>query len=499
MSGLFYGLEIAKSGLYVSQAVMNITGHNIANADTDGYSRQRIVAESVEPSTMSFRFSKVLGNTVGGGATIQTTDQIRNEFVDRQYQKEYADAQKWATETEQMEYIESLFNETSDNSISSTLASFFDSIGELSKNPASEELRTNVQQNAIKLTETFNHYYEQLTELQDMQNESMKVSVDRINDLTTSIASYNKEIYTYELSGEKANDLRDKRNLLLDQLSGIVNIEYSEDSDGQLTVTVNDKELVNHTDVTLLEVEQDQTGVVSGTADYYGIYYEGTSDEFDYSSGELAAYRLLRDGDSVDSIGIPRILDNLNTLARSIAKEMNTVNAGGYTMPYGANESRQGVKFFDVPSNDYNLVTAETFGLSAELKESAYNIACSDQKIDDPTSENNQRGNNKNALKMVALSTRVDVPDVSNFENYLKSIIVEVSIESAHCQKMDDGQMSVMDNLINRRESISGVSIDEEMIQMIKAQNAYSAASRMITAIDEALDTLINKTGMVGR
>lgn len=494
----FYGLEIAKSALTISQRAITLTGQNIANANTVGYTRQRFVTQAIDPAALASRFGNLETGAIGGGVEVQILDQIRNDFIDRELRRESASLGQWETRTEELEFIETLLNETSNNSISKTLADFFNSINELFMDPVNEEIRTNVQQNAIKLSETFNHYYDQLVALQNTLNDTMKVTTDRINDLLTNIADYNKQVYAYELGGDQANDLRDKRNVLLDELAVLVNIESVETAAGHTIVTVDGVELVNHTTTTLLEARPDLTGVVSGEADYYEIYYAGTNTPFEYSDGELEAYRYLRDGNTVNEIGIPRILDNLNTLARSLALEFNTVHNTGYTMPYNAVLSHNGVDFFDVPSGDYNLVTAKTLALSSDVLASAYNIAASDRLID-MSATNNQQGNNVIALKLVELTSRTDVTGVSNFENYLSSAIVELSIESAHCQKIYESQKVVSQNLENRRQSISGVSLDEEMIELVRYQHSYAAASRLITTIDEAMDVLINRTGMVGR
>ena len=149
--------------------------------------------------------------------------------------------------------------------------------------------------------------------------------------------------------------------MLLDELSGYVNIDYSEDTDGHLTVSVEGTELVNHTNVTKLTAVADQTGVGTGQTGFYSIYLDGTTTAFNYSGGELKAYQQMRDGNSADDIGIPRIISNLNTLVQSIAKEFNDINSTGYTMPYDSTASRTGINMFEVPSGGYTDITARKF------------------------------------------------------------------------------------------------------------------------------------------
>lgn len=499
----FYGLEIAKTALNISQRSIVLTGHNIANANTPGYTRQRIVQTAIVPSNGAAKIGTLSKASIGGGVEVRVIDQIRSDYIDRQFRQANASLGYWNTRSEELQYVEAVLNELSKASVSSSMADFFKSISELSIDPVNEEIRTNVQQNALKMIETFHHYYNQLTELQSTYNDSMKVTVGEINDLLTSIADYNQQIHSFELSGQHANDLRDKRNVLLDELSGLINITYAEDASGYLSVSCGDEVLINHTTARFLEARPELTGVVSGTTGFYEIYFAETSDVFEYSDGKLKAYANLRDGNTADNVGIPYILESINTLARAMAQAFNDVHKQGYTRPYGSELSQKDINFFNVPldgdgDEDYSLINAGNLSLSAKILENVNNIAASSQLIDFGA-DNTQEGNNINALALLALTTSTSIPVVGNFENFLKSTIVQLAIESSTAQKMAYSQKTIVDNLEDRRQSISGVSLDEEMVQMMTFQHAYAAASRVLTAIDEALDVLINRTGVVGR
>ena len=144
MAGMFYGIEIARRGLMVSQQAMTLTGHNISNASTEGYTRQRLVIESLYPSTQQ-RFGR--GVTIGGGAEVTKIDQVRSQFIDRQLRDEYATFGQWTTRAEEMYFIESILNETEEEgTISAALANFFKSLDELTTDVASGGYRTSVQQ-----------------------------------------------------------------------------------------------------------------------------------------------------------------------------------------------------------------------------------------------------------------------------------------------------------------------------------------------------------------
>jgi flagellar hook-associated protein 1 FlgK len=495
MSSLFYSLEIAKTGLYVSQHALTLTGNNISNANTKGYTRQRIVVESIDPSVMS-RFKA--GLKVGGGAALKQIDQIRSAYIDRQLRGQYSALGQWNTRSSEFEFIKSILNETSDTtSISSAILDFYSSLSKLTTNPADIEVRTNVQQNSIKLCETLNYSYDQLVNQQNSYNDSMLVTVNQINNLSKGIADYNKQVYAYELSGQSANELRDQRALLVDELSQLVNIEYTENANGELTITTQGQTLVDHNVATLLEAVPELTGAVSGETGYYEIYLDGETDPFEYSEGELKAYKDLRDGTTAENMGIPFMLSSLNTLARSLAQEFNAVHRTGHTIPYGGGASLTNVDFFNVPAGGYADITAGNIALSDAVLENERNIAASDSPID-LTADDTQVGNNKIALLLYKLTSKNDIPTIGSFDEYLKSFVVQVGIAANSAKGMSDSQTAIVGNLETRKESISGVSIDDEMVNIIAYQHSYAAAARVMTAIDDALSTLINNTGRVG-
>lgn len=505
----FYGLEIAKSAIFISQQAVNLAGHNIANASTAGYTRQRVTAVALDAADFSGRYAPLQKGGVGAGAHIKAVDQLRNAYIDRALRQEYSDMGRFSTRTDELEYIEAIFNEVRGRGISGTLSEFFDSIQEFSKDPVSKEIRTNVQQNALKLTESFNHYYKQLSEHQAVMNESLKMASLHVTGILSTIAAYNKSIYSYELGGEKANDMRDKRNLLLDELSEYLDIEYHEDSSAKLTISAGGDLLVSHTDFFALTAVADQQGVVTGTPDFYRLCIEGTDDgtgspiELKYTSGRLYAYKELRDGNSPTDIGIPHLLTSLNKLVRGLAEAFNSVHEDGYTIPHGAVASETGVRMFEVPLDtfgqpDYSALNAGNFRLSPDVINDVYKFAGSSNFIDNSTNSP-ELGNNLNALRLAALTNAENMLEGAGFEGFLKGAVLELAIESSRSQSIFTGQQAVVGNLETRRESISGVSVDEEMVVMMRYQHMFAAASRVINAIDEALEKLINGTGLVGR
>ena len=242
----FYGLEIAKTGLFASQKSLYVTGHNISNANTLGYTRQRLTTSAIPPAADNAMFAPVGRGRVGGGVEIENINQLRDSFLDMQYREEACFLGEWSARTDALEYIENIFREPSDSGINTCISDFFSSLQELAKKPESKEIRSIVRQEAIKLTDILGHYHSQLEKLAEQQEYAIDVTIMDINSIAENISSLNEQIYKFELSGQHANDLRDRRNLLLDELSQLVNIEYNESPNGEFTVSIDGKYLVNH-------------------------------------------------------------------------------------------------------------------------------------------------------------------------------------------------------------------------------------------------------------
>jgi flagellar hook-associated protein 1 len=500
LSSTFYGFEIAKTGLFAAQRAIDLTGHNISNANTVGYTRQRLMQSSRELISGRERILEITKGVSGEGVRIDGVEQVRDNYLDTQFRRESGAEEMWSARSDAMGYIEQLFNETGDSGLSASINNFFTSLNTLTMNPESKEYRTNVMQNALMMTDNFKHLATQLTDKQMDQNEAVRVASVQINDIAKNIADLNDQIFRYELNGDKANDLRDQRNNQLDQLAGIVDIDYSEDAEGEITVLLGGKALVDKDDAFQIDANATKTNPIAGGNDLYELTWHDhlepdgvTHSPVVATSGTLTAYIDMRDGNSAASIGIPYLMGRLDTLAATIADQVNTVHNGGYTMPdtSNGNLSVNNVDFFDETST----VTASNFDISAAIKTSVFNIAAAGAQIT-PTSG---VGDNANAMKLEQLQNKLNIPIIGSIEGYLKGFVSEIGVEASHTNQMRDSQQSLVDSLENQRQAVSGVSVDEEMTNLVKYQHSYDASARVITAIDEYLDTLINKMGLVGR
>ncbi len=567
----FYGVEIARSGLFTAQSQLNITGHNISNVDTVGYTRQRLSTAAKVIANQATRFALDTRSSTGQGSEALSVAQIRDLFLDVTYREENTTTSYWQTCESQFYMVEQIFDsvlEDSDTSASiyNALAKFSTAMSNVSNNVASKDIRTTMVEAGIALTESFNYVYSKLAEQHSNINENISTTVDQINDIADAIANLNYQIFGYELTGAVANDLRDQRNNLMDQLSGLIGYDYYENAKGHTVISIGGRDLVNgyeSNDLCVYDKGCDNMLDILNGEPIIGKQYSVTwadpfgkpgltlEDQVKIKGGQLQAFFDIRDGCDEDTVGIPYVAEKLNELARRIAEEVNYISRKGYTLPFTESDamgvgatmkyhnvdangealvegngayqmlgampyvqavdgtwyypSVQGMDFFAAGNMaDYSQVNAKNFRVSDAALASPYLIAASSQKVLSPheyyTDENQLMGNNEQVNEMLALFSKknqLGLPD--NFSSNLTSLITSVATAQKHNGNMTEAQETRLAAVEDQRKSMSGVSLDDEMTDMVRFTHAYNASARILTAIDEELDTLINKMGMVGR
>ena len=303
MSSTFYGLEIAKSGIFASQSALNLTGHNIANANTVGYTRQRLVLVNREPGVGTMHINEVTHALSGAGVSVTGIEQVRDVFLDRQYRAEYSQQQMWDARADALAYVEGLFNETDETGLTQQITAFFNSLQVLQRNPESKEYRTNVQQNAQNMVDTFKQIASQLIDKAGEMDDAVNVTVTQVNDIARNIADLDVQIARFELSGDAANDLRDQRNVLIDNLSALGETTTQEDASGHLTVYFAGEALVTHDTCRQLVATKDKTSSLRASEpDQYSVTWADTGDDVVTSVGKLRAYQDMRDGKNIRGI-----------------------------------------------------------------------------------------------------------------------------------------------------------------------------------------------------
>lgn len=516
MRSTFSGFNTAKSGLFASQRALDITGHNLANVNTRGYTRQRL--EQFQSTPLKLAGGQGM---LGTGVDTHSIKQLRNEFLDYKYRDEATSLGYWETKADGLSFIESIMNEPSDTGISQVINAMFESFQELSKNPDNLTTRSLVRQRATTFTNSINHMYTQLEKTAVDYNFDVNSMVNTINTYGKQIAALNDQILRFEVDGSNANDLRDQRNVLIDDLSKIVDVEVQEITNlenpkhKQMVIKIAGKPLVYHKDFTGLEVKAEKSKFfndeVGKQIDMYGIKWEdGTEFNSSNVGGQLEGILVMRDGEGnkgkdapYNEKGIPYYIKQLNEFVKVFANEINKIHIEGYGL-----DGNNGRAFFTAGGDPTpTTITTDTDGklTNAEFT----NINASNIKISIDIEDPNNIAASKEKdllpkdgsimLEIIELRHKASMFNEGKPEDFIKSLIGTLGVEAEEAGRNAFNQAVLTDEIENRRMSVSGVFQDEELANMVKFQHAYNASARMITTIDEMLDVLINRIGIVGR
>jgi flagellar hook-associated protein FlgK len=252
----FGAFEIGRQALNATRRAIDITGHNITNANTEGYSRQKPVMTPTEPMTLAMSSSQPWRGQVGTGARMAYVESMRDKFLDTKIMDENQNMGYWDQMKLTLEHVQDLLNEPGDTNLRTSLDDFYESLQDLAQEPDSEAARQLVVERGRVLTDTFKRTYNQVYQTMTDLNTQIKMDVDEVNTLSAQIADLNKQIKHFEVTtGENANDLIDKRSVLLEKLSKKINISTIYHDDHQVSVLVNDRLLVNKDSTRKLKVE----------------------------------------------------------------------------------------------------------------------------------------------------------------------------------------------------------------------------------------------------
>ncbi len=449
-------LATAATALRTQQSALNVTAHNIANAATDGYSRQRpVITSNTAVHTPDGVF--------GSGVNIANVQQVRDALLDANYRMEASDASEQDTRAQLLGRVETMLTEPSEQGLSATFDRFLSAWSDLATSPGSATNRSVVRQRTLELTDKLHDQNASLDQIRQEVESRLDVGVGRINALIDEVARLNKEIVSVEAGGATAGDLRDVRGRALDELSSLIPIDVNPRDNGSVGVATCGYNIVDGAAGLTLKV-----GSVGGTM---GIMLQGHAGLLKETGGATGA--LL----DVLNTDLPAVRQSLDDFASALVDAVNTVHATG-TGPDGGAP----VNFFDPAGT-----TAATIGLSAEVAASARAIAAGTPD----GSGNYQAGANDVALSISALRDTALVALGTTPGEHLLGLVSSVGLAVRSSADKAEVHRTLADQADGRRMSLSGVSVDEELVQMIQFQSAYQAAARVVTAVDEMLQSLL--------
>jgi len=514
MRSTFHGLEVSKRGLFAQQSALNTTSHNIANANTEGYTRQR--ANMKTPTGLPYpgMSAAVEPGILGTGVKVTDLQRIREDFLDVQFRTENKHYGYWEARQDGLEKIEVIMNEPSDTGLQTVMDQFWKSWQDLSSDPESMSARAVVRQRAIAVAETFSALTTSLTEQQRDLDSVVATKVFDINSIASQIAGLNKQIADLVPHGYQPNDLYDQRDVLLDKLSKMVAVTTTNGANGMINVTIDGKELVNGREAVAM------AAVKNPTTGFNDITLGGEA--FIPQSGGLLGTLEMRGIATVDpntggvtvTGAIPDMLSKLDALAVNMAKEINDSHRKGMNLfdienqQNGTGTGLQDLPFFvnadtaNIPGDKTYPTSASKLQVNPAIMASLNAIAAAQANPDGSGS----KGDNRNALEIAALkfktltitTSATGQPESTSLDDFYRYTIAQLGVDSQEAKRMEGNSELMIGQVDTQRQSVSGVSIDEEMAEMVKYQHAYSASARVMTSMDEILDKIINSMGRVG-
>jgi flagellar hook-associated protein 1 FlgK len=550
MSAGFLGLTTSLSGLFANQRSLGIVSHNIANANTEGYSRQVMNTKAYTPQILPGGLG-----TVGVGVDVTAIKQIRDAYLDYKYRTETSVKGEWDARASVLTEVEGIFNEPSDSSIAELLDKYYESLQSLQKNPENLTARTLVRQTSIALSEGVQRLSTMLKDLQKDLNYQFETSVRECNDIAKQIATLNETIYKAELEGGKANDLRDQRELLVDKLSTLVKVDYYEDAQNRFYVLVGGQQLVAHFRSDSFELVPRTTKLNEDDSNAIMDIQWTNGNKINLTTGKIKGLMDVRDNMLGDKKGIPYYTEKLNEFVETFSATMNNIHEDGYGLNGSTgyymftmdNMSTQEYKDFlltrglnDAPAVDVtSSVMDGVDALPADKQRDK--IASNIQKILENNPEYNSKavriidgqyyvvdqmkasrmtiardledlnkiaaasriedtpGDGSNILKMIQTRHDVKMYSWGSPEDFMKSLVSNLGVDASEANRVARNQELLTKEYSSARDSIMGVSLDEEMANMIKFQTAYNANARMVNVFDEMLDLIVNRLGTGGR
>lgn len=499
------GLETSKRGLFTQQSALYTTGHNISNANTLGYSRQRVNMEATAGFPGVGLNAGTMPGFLGTGVTAGSIQRIRDSFVDHQYRQESNKLGYWESRSNAISQMEDVLAEPSAYGLQKSLSDFWKSMQDLAVNPENSGARAVAVQNGVAVAESFNYMHKSLTEIQTNLGTEINVATIDVNSMLEQIADLNRQISEVEPNGYLPNDLYDARDVLLDELSTYFPIETSYGqsggralaiAEGSVTVTLKMKdgskvELVNGRDSATLTTNPNPLldtnisnkpigGMKITTAD--GKELTPGHDEF-LDFGKLKS--LMNSYGTDDKKGLyPEMLAELDLMANEFAAEFNRIHARGFTLPDKDGNSVAGKEFYEAGSG------ASGIKVNQDIIDNPGLLAASDTA--------GEEGNGKIAKELGNMQFE-SLIEGATIQTYFQGVIGKLGVDGQQAERLKLNTTTLLGAVEHRRASISSVSLDEEMTDMIRFQQAYNASARMITVVDETLDKIINGMGVVGR
>ncbi|MEZ4502187.1 MAG: flagellar hook-associated protein FlgK [Dehalococcoidia bacterium] len=460
--GMSITLDTAMRALMAQQMGVDNVSHNVANASTVGYSRQRLTMHAIPGSFVGDGIPRP-----GMGVEVVNIDRVRDLFIDYQMRQQFQSAGRYDAQAESLQRLELVLSEPGDGGLRGSLDGFFNSWRDLANAPESPSARTAVVQSGQTFALAANRVYTSMNVLRREADSRLQGAVAEINDLTTEIASLNQQIGKMVATGTPSPDLSDRRDVAIDRLATMLNISYVQQSDGTIDIAVGGHSLVTgHIAQTLVGVPN------AANSNYIDIQFQADGLALNTSGGEV---RGLIDQRDVD---LPARIADLNSLVSAVLTDVNAAHNAGFGL-----DGVTGRDFF--VGTDASDIAVDPLNI-ADINRVAASATAGGVPGD---------GSNASIISDLQYAQGL-LGGTATYDDFYGNFVASVGVDSAEAQSRLQAQNLVVDQMKLVRDGTSGVNLDEEMVNLTRYQRAYEAASRLVRVADEMLDTLINRTAV---
>ena len=480
-------LNTAARSLSAQTKVVEVIQHNVANANTPSFHRQQAVLKAGTPYG-DIRFTSSIGEgQMGTGVVVEQIKRFNLQFFDGRYRLELGASKQWEAYQGVLQQVEAILAETSEDGLTNKLDAFWSGWQLLNSDPSSLALDADLRDRAVALTNAFNRRAEQLQNSRADLDLTIKDRVEEINSIASQLAALNQEIPRVRALDNEPNDLLDERDRLLDRLSEISGQQAFDQENGENIVSIGGHALVVGTQTFELVTTPDAANENLLRIEWAdGLPFTATT-------GELRGYLDARD------LAITDQRDGLDDLAQVLNDKVNDLHQDGFSLrdpggiPPLPPTPPTAYAFFTIDVEIPPAHQAQTLRVSPEIMSDLENIAAA-KTVDSAPGD----GNNARLISDLQVAQFVIGGDTTTMNEFYTGKIGTLALETPRAERNFKDLGTIVRSLSDQREAVNGVSLDEEATNLMQSQKAYNAAARVLTAIDEMIDRIINSTGRVG-
>lgn len=483
MRSSFFGLETALRALEAQRGAVEVAAHNVANAQTPGYSRQ--VARLVP--TPPYRTADLQGptgpGTWGTGVDIADITRVRDAFLDRQVRTQTSLGGRYDAMDKALAEIEATLNEPGDSGISASFDAYWNAWQSVGNDPQNLAARRVLLQAAEALGQDLSTLDGQWLSARDDIDRQIEDDVNQFNRITQQIASLNDKIVALKTAGQNPNDMLDQRDLLVQQLGELAPIQTKENADGSLDVWMGGVSVVHRTTADTLQVDTSVPGTVV-------LRWASTGQPPQIAPGDSGSIAGLLD---MRNTVIPGYRGQLADIAQALATETNVLHQQGATLASATAGTTppggDGITFFDFTAPTATQPLRLT--LDADVAGLPENVAAA--------RPGQGPGDGSVALDIAGLVDQAGVVGPGSIQDAYRGLVGQVGADRLEARTRSENTQALLQSLDVQRQSVEGVSLDEEMARLVQFQHGYQAAARVFNTVDQMIDTVVNGLGLAGR